>query len=247
MLLPVMHRLEALTTDSVEQKVSIYLRSKGILSPLLAAALCIVLVPVIAVLYLLVRLTSSGPGFYSQVRLGRNGQRFMIYKLRTMVVDAEKGIGPVWATPSDPRVTPIGRVLRKYHLDELPQIFNVLKGEMCFVGPRPERPEIAFKLAAQIPNYFDRLLVKPGITGMAQLHLPPDTNIESVRRKLSYELAYLSKGNWALDVRVVTATALKVLPGSKVIVAHVGHCADFFRLAKELFEISGEKVVLSRD
>lgn len=204
-----------------------YLRLKPLLSPLLGLGWCVLLLPVIGVLYLLVKGTSRGPGFYSQVRLGRNGRRFTIYKLRSMVVDAEAATGPVWASRDDPRVTWVGAFLRRYHLDELPQIVNVVKGDMCLVGPRPERPEIAARLAEALPGYEERLRVKPGITGMAQIHLPADLNLESVRRKLSFDLAYLRQGSLMLDLRVMAATMLKVVPGCDRLPPRVARCARF--------------------
>lgn len=223
-----------------------YLHYKAMLSPVIAAALCIPLLPLIGALYLLVRLTSRGPGFYSQVRLGRNGKHFTIYKLRSMVVNAESATGPVWATKNDPRTTPIGKLLRDLHLDELPQIFNVVKGDMCFVGPRPERPEIAASITQRLPAYADRLNVKPGITGMAQVHLPPDTCMESVRHKLSYDLAYIKKGNFWLDTRIVAATALKMVPFAKKITQQLATCSDFFSYARERFELAPEAVLAKK-
>ena len=130
---------------------------------------------------LLVRLTSRGPGIYKQARVGKDGRKFMMYKIRTMRQDAEAASGPMWTQAHDPRVTFLGRVLRKLHLDELPQLFNVLKGEMSLVGPRPERPEFVRVLAEAIPGYRNRLAVRPGVTGLAQVNLPPDTDIASVR------------------------------------------------------------------
>lgn len=205
-------------------------------SRILAILLCIPLLPVIGILYVLVRLTSRGPGFYSQVRLGQGGRRFEIYKLRSMKIDAESVTGPVWATKNDPRTTWLGKYLRRYHLDELPQIFNVVKGEMNFVGPRPERPEIAAELVERIPGYLDRLAVRPGITGMAQIHLPPDSSLDSVRKKLSYDLAYINRASLLLDLRIILATAVKAIPFSGPVTQQVGYCASFFRYATELFE-----------
>lgn len=218
-------------------RVGFYLENKGWISPLIAMVLCIPLLPVIAVLYALVRLTSKGPGFYSQERLGCNGRRFTIYKLRSMVVDAEAGTGPVWATKNDPRTTTIGRILRKCHLDELPQVFNVVTGDMCFVGPRPERPEIAAEIAQRVPRYYHRLAVKPGITGMAQIHLPPDTCLESVRDKLSFDLTYLNDGSLSLDFRVIVATALKVLPIGDRLTLSLVNIPTFLRNARQMREV----------
>jgi lipopolysaccharide/colanic/teichoic acid biosynthesis glycosyltransferase len=213
-----------------------YLRYKGALSLLVAAPLCLGLAPLIFVVWLLVKITSPGPGFYSQVRLGRGGRRFTIYKLRTMRVNAEAGTGPVWATENDPRITPIGRFLRKYHLDELPQIFNVLQGDMCFVGPRPERPEIAEKLVEKIPNYYDRLAIHPGITGMAQLHLPADSDLASVCAKLGYETAYIKAASAWLDARIFAATIFKTIPGMSGLAVRFSYSAVFMAEANLLAE-----------
>jgi|GEM_PF-2413798 len=165
----------------------------------------------IAVCALVVRLTSSGPAFYTQTRVGRNGRRFMILKLRTMRHGCEIVSGPRWSMPGDDRITTIGAFLRATHLDELPQLWNVLRGEMGLVGPRPERPEMiaAHELNQRIPEYSERLAVKPGLTGLAQLQLPPDTDIESVRRKVVYDLFYIRHcGPW-LNIRLIIGAILK--------------------------------------
>jgi len=128
-----------------------------------------------------------------------------------MAVDAEAGSGAVWAKKRDPRVTRLGRILRALHLDELPQLFNVLKGEMSLVGPRPERPEFVQVLSAKIPGYCDRLAVPPGITGLAQLNLPPDTDLNSVRRKLFLDLEYVAHGSLALDVCLLACTVFRAM------------------------------------
>jgi len=176
-----------------------------------AAALLIPALPMIGVLVILVRLASRGPGIYRQVRVGRGGRLFMLYKIRTMRLDAEESVGPVWSPPHDPRVTRLGRILRWSHLDELPQLFNVLRGQMCLVGPRPERPEIVRDLTRQIPGYLDRLNIPPGITGLAQITLPPDTNLASVRRKLAYDVAYIRSASFFLDFRIALCTALRLV------------------------------------
>jgi len=171
--------------------------------------------PVILLLAALVKLTSSGPAFYSQTRLGKNGRPYRLYKLRTMAHDVEKLSGPRWSMPGDPRVTRLGRFLRTSHLDELPQLWNVLKGDMSLVGPRPERPEFVAPLKQAVPYYADRLLVRPGVTGLAQIHLPADTDLASVRRKVAYDLYYLQNVSLWLDVRIFFLTAFYAA-GSKV-------------------------------
>lgn len=175
----------------------------------LALVLLALLAPLIGVLAAIVKLTSSGPAFYSQIRLGYRGKPYPIFKLRTMTHNCEALTGPVWSSgASDPRVTRFGRLLRDTHLDELPQLWNVLRGEMSLVGPRPERPEIAVNLQRAMPDYPGRLLIRPGVTGLAQVQLPPDVNLESVRRKLAYDLHYVREVSPVLDVRIVFATAL---------------------------------------
>jgi lipopolysaccharide/colanic/teichoic acid biosynthesis glycosyltransferase len=172
--------------------------------------LLVLAAPVILVAGLLVALTSRGPVFYTQTRLGRNGRPFRVIKLRTMTHNCEKVSGVCWALPGDPRVTTVGRVLRRTHLDELPQLWNVLKGEMSLVGPRPERPEFMPELERAIPHYRDRLLVRPGVTGLAQVQLPADMDLESVRRKLAYDLYYIRYVSFWLDLRLVVCTLAKV-------------------------------------
>jgi lipopolysaccharide/colanic/teichoic acid biosynthesis glycosyltransferase len=169
---------------------------------LLAAA------PVIAITWCVVRLTSSGPGFYSQVRVGRQGRTYRIYKIRTMQNNCERKSGIRWAGRNDNRVTPVGRVLRKLHLDELPQLWNVIRGEMSLVGPRPERPEFVTPLAEAIPGYLERHTVRPGLTGLAQIQLPADSSIESVRQKLLLDRCYVNRHHLWLDVRILLGTAV---------------------------------------
>ena len=188
-----------------------YLFCKSACDIILGSLLLILMTPVIVLTMLLVRLTSKGSPIYTQKRVGRDGRTFVIYKLRTMYHDCERLTGPQWATTNDSRVTPLGRILRKTHLDELPQLFNVVRGEMSLVGPRPERPEIVSRLEKKIPGYRGRESVLPGVTGLAQIQLPPDTDLEDVRRKLACDLYYLEKASLWLDLRIVLSTALKVI------------------------------------
>ncbi len=189
-----------------------YFRWKAGLDRVVAILLLLLGLPLIALLVFLVRLTSRGPGIYRQVRVGRNGRRFKIYKIRTMRQDAEVATGPVWTqTVHDPRIIPLGRMLRKFHLDEIPQLLNVVKGEMSMIGPRPERPEFVHVLAESIPGYLDRLVVPPGITGLAQLNLPPDSDLNSVRRKLALDREYIRQAGPWLDVRLFLCTGLRML------------------------------------
>jgi lipopolysaccharide/colanic/teichoic acid biosynthesis glycosyltransferase len=179
-----------------------------------AAASLLMLVPALPLMglcVLLVRLTSAGPALYSQTRVGRGGRVFTLYKIRSMVHDCESLTGPRWSLPGDPRITAVGRLLRRLHLDELPQLFNVLRGEMSLVGPRPERPEIVKRLRVSVPGYDRRHAVKPGITGFAQIHLPPDTCVRSVKNKLAYDLFYIRHRSLRMELYILAATGLKLL------------------------------------
>jgi lipopolysaccharide/colanic/teichoic acid biosynthesis glycosyltransferase len=182
----------------------------AVLDYALAAVTLVALSPVMAIAVLAVRLTSSGPAIYTQSRLGKGGRVFTIFKIRTMIVDAESLTGPRWCLPGDPRITTVGLVLRDLHLDELPQLWNVLRGEMSLVGPRPERPEIAAQLRKVIRGYDRRLAVKPGLTGYAQIHLPPDETIANVRRKLKYDLHGIRRRGVAFYITMLVWTALKI-------------------------------------
>lgn len=185
---------------------------KGWLDRLAAAIMLVPAIPLIALLVMAIRLTSRGPGIYSQTRVGKGGRIFTMYKLRSMRVDAEAGTGAVWAGLSaDSRVTRLGYWLRRLHLDELPQLFNVVKGEMSLVGPRPERPEFVKVLADQIDGYLDRLKVMPGITGLAQINLPADTDLNSVRRKLVLDREYIDTAGILLDARIIFCTLFRTI------------------------------------
>jgi lipopolysaccharide/colanic/teichoic acid biosynthesis glycosyltransferase len=184
-------------------------RFKPVLDRVLAFVFLIPGLPLMVLLAALIRITSRGPGIYSQFRVGKGGRIFTMYKLRSMRIDAEAGTGPVWSGRDDGRMTGIGKWLRRLHLDELPQLFNVLRGEMSLVGPRPERPEFVRVLAAGIPGYLDRLAVLPGITGLAQINLPPDTDLDSVRRKLELDREYIVEHGVLFDIRIIACTLLR--------------------------------------
>lgn len=188
-----------------------YLPCKGFVDFVVSLSLLLMTSPVILLAALLVRLTSSGPAFYSQTRIGKNGRLFTIYKLRSMYHDCESSSGPRWSTPGDARITPLGRILRRMHIDELPQLWNVVRGDMALVGPRPERPEFIPSLSQALSHYTDRLLVRPGMTGLAQVQLPPDTDIASVRRKLAYDLYYARYVSLWLDLRILLGTLIYLL------------------------------------
>jgi sugar transferase (PEP-CTERM system associated) len=167
--------------------------------------------PAMILVAILIRLDSSGPIFYRQERVGEKGHRFPLFKFRTMRTDAESVTGPVWASElNDPRMTRVGRKLRKLRLDELPQLFNVLRGEMSFVGPRPERPHFVDTLRKIIPYYDERHSVKPGITGWAQIKFGYGSTIEDAEEKLQYDLYYIKHMSAIFDVGIIFDT-LKVM------------------------------------
>jgi sugar transferase (PEP-CTERM system associated) len=167
--------------------------------------------PLMALAAVAVKLESSGPVFYRQPRLGQNGCVFILNKFRSMRADAEKESGPVWSTKEDPRITRVGSILRRTRLDELPQLFNVLVGHMSFIGPRPERPEFVAELQKQIPYYMERLAVKPGITGWAQVRYEYGSTIEDAVEKLQYDLYYIKNLSLFLDLLIVLNTVQVVL------------------------------------
>ena len=209
---------------------------------ILGASVGIILTaPLMALVALAVKLDSRGPALYSQTRVGINrrrggrrlaamsatadrrardrrredlhGRPFSILKFRTMVVDAEKNSGPVWATQNDPRITRIGRFLRKTRLDEIPQFLSVLKGDMSLVGPRPERPKFVADLSTKVDNYTRRLDVKPGITGLAQVENGYDSSLASVNRKVQYDLQYIRSWSVLSDLRILAKTVVVVITG----------------------------------
>ena len=174
-----------------------------------ALALFAALLPLIGAAWSLVRATSRGAGIYSQIRVGLGGRPFRIYKLRSMAHNCEATTGGAkWSTAGDARVTPIGRIFRKLHIDELPQLVNVLRGDMSLIGPRPERPEFVKPLTALFPEYKLRLAVRPGVTGLAQIQLPPDTDLDSVRRKIVLDRAYIDDRSVWLDLRLLVGTVI---------------------------------------
>jgi sugar transferase (PEP-CTERM system associated) len=175
-----------------------------------SAILLILTAPIILLFALLVKLDSKGPAFFRQVRVGLYGQNFDVIKLRSMRTDAEAG-GAQWATKNDPRITRIGRFIRKTRIDELPQAWSVLKGEMSFVGPRPERPEFVADLEEKLQYYAERHMVKPGITGWAQINYPYGASIEDSRHKLEYDLYYAKNYTPFLDLLILLQTLRVVL------------------------------------
>lgn len=173
-------------------------------------SLC-VLWPIMLIISLLIKIDTKGPVLYTQKRLGVRGKEFTLFKFRSMISEAEKHTGPIWATKNDKRITRTGKILRPLRLDELPQLFNVLKGDMSFVGPRPERPAFVEHLKKSVPLYSLRLNVPPGITGLAQVKHVYDKSIEDVRRKLEYDIQYINNVSISLDMKIFLKTILTVL------------------------------------
>ena len=202
-----------LTTSAARRAPrSLHAQLKRPIDLLLGLLGLIVAAPVMLICGTLVKLTSRGPMFYVQERVGRNGKPFKIFKLRSMYADAEAA-GPRWCGQDDPRVTPFGWFLRKTHLDELPQLINVVRGDMSLIGPRPERPCFVQKLRRAVPLYPARLAVRPGITGLAQIRHPSDQTIEDVQTKLGYDLEYIRRASLLLDLHILALTAVKVISG----------------------------------
>jgi len=176
----------------------------------LSLVLLIVTLPVMLFAATFIKLDGLGPILYRQERVGLDGRLFTLYKFRSMRTDAET-TGPVWAAQRDSRVTRIGAIMRQTRIDELPQLFNILCGEMSFIGPRPERPHFVEKLAGVIPMYRERNRVKPGLTGWAQVNYPYGASVEDARMKLSYDLYYVKHRSLILDVQILFSTVRVIL------------------------------------
>ena len=211
-----------------EPNVSYYFKWKRFVDFPIAALLAILAVPIVLVAAILVRLTSRGPIIYKQIRLGLDGKPFTIYKIRSMQEDAEAATGAVWAARKDKRITLIGQILRQTHIDELPQLYNVLKGDMDLVGPSSERPEFVSELEKRIDGYAYRLYVKPGLTGLAQLNQKSDIDLNDVRRKLIFDFDYIEHSSCWLDMRVLFCSFLKA-----VFLSRQPSVLKFFRLYRE--------------
>jgi sugar transferase (PEP-CTERM system associated) len=185
--------------------------SKRAIDVVTSLTLLVLALPVMLLAAILVKLTSRGPVFYHQQRVGQHDRVFTMHKFRSMCSDAEQHTGAVWARDGDDRVTPVGRMLRQTRIDELPQLWNVLRGEMSFVGPRPERPEFVESLKQQIPFYSQRHVVKPGITGWAQVYYSYGASVEDALEKLQYDLFYVKNLSIALDLFIIAKTVKTVL------------------------------------
>jgi len=190
-------------------------RGLKILADIMAAiAILVITSPILLLSALLIKVESPGPVFYSQVRVGQYNRRFRIWKLRSMRSGAEKD-GPQWASKTDNRITRIGRLLRKTRVDELPQFWNVLRGEMSMIGPRPERHEFVESLTREIPFYEKRHLLKPGITGWAQINYPYGSNKEDALNKLKYDLYYIKNASILLDIHIIIRTLGSIMKGAR--------------------------------
>lgn len=189
--------------------------AKRAMDVVIASTVLVLTAPLSLVVALLVKLEDGGPVIFSQRRVGHRGVPFTLHKFRSMRVDAEAETGPTWAQRDDPRVTRVGRWIRALRVDEIPQMWNVLRGEMSFVGPRPERPEFVGRLRAAIPCYDQRHAVRPGITGWAQVHLPYAATVEDARRKLDYDLYYLRHLSIGLDLDIILRTTAMILFGRR--------------------------------
>jgi lipopolysaccharide/colanic/teichoic acid biosynthesis glycosyltransferase len=199
-----------------------------VMNVIIAGLALFVALPLLLLIAVAIKLTGPGPVLYTQERIGLDrrtpgtagnrrrtrdlgGRPFTIYKFRTMRVDAEHATGAVWATQNDPRITPVGRFLRQYRLDEIPQLLNVMRGEMNIVGPRPERPTIFAELREHIAEYPQRQRAKPGITGLAQIHHHYDRSVDDVRTKVRYDLEYIRRRSLLEDLRIMLRTIPVVL------------------------------------
>jgi lipopolysaccharide/colanic/teichoic acid biosynthesis glycosyltransferase len=231
---PEIDRLTADAEFALPDATGWYAAVKVLVDYTAAAALLIPAVPLMLLAALAVRVSSRGPVFYTQTRLGLNGRRYKIIKIRTMHHNVELRSGIQWSKKDDNRVFWVGRVLRATHLDELPQLLNVLLGHMSLVGPRPERPEMiqAKSLLKLVPGYAHRLRVKPGVTGLAQVQLPADEDITSVRYKVVYDLYYAQKQSLWMDLRLLAATAVKAVGGKPCLIRTLFLLPDRDRVAK---------------
>lgn len=202
---PLMEVQQTWFLENIAGEVRFYDSLKRAFELVAALVIGIVLLPLEILIAFLVAVTSPGPVIYRQVRVGEKGKEFTLYKFRSMRTDAEKN-GVQWAAKNDARMTPIGGVLRASHLDELPQLWNLIRGDISFVGPRPERPEFVNQLAKRIPYYEARLLIRPGITGWAQIHHRADLTDADVMQKLQYDIYYLKNRSVVLDAAIVLRT-----------------------------------------
>lgn len=184
--------------------------TKRIIDVAISAVTLIILFPLFLLIAILIKIDSRGDIFYKQVRVGRKGEEFIMYKFRSMILNSEE-YGPEWAGEDDARITRIGKFIRKVYIDEFPQMINVLKNEMSLIGPRPERPYFVEQLKKEIPYYYKRLSVKPGITGWAQIKHKYDSSLEDVKTKLQYDFYYIENMSLKLDFKIMINTIIVIL------------------------------------
>lgn len=194
---------------------AIYSSTRRLLDILIGLLGCLCLIPILPILWVVNRFFSPGPLFYTQTRVGLHGSPFKIVKLRSMIVDAE-AMGVQWTVACDPRITPIGHFLRRSHLDEVPQCWNILKGEMTLIGPRPERPEFVIQLVELIDGYDKRHQVKPGLTGWAQVNYGYGNSIKDAQFKLAYDLEYIDGQSLTLDLKILLRTCAVIWKGQSI-------------------------------
>jgi len=186
---------------------------KRVLDLIIAIPCLMIFSPLWLIISIIIKLDSSGPALYKQKRIGENNTTFTIRKFRSMFYDAEKDSGPVWVADDDPRITRAGTWLRRFRLDEIPQLVNVIKGQMSIVGPRPERPFFIDKLMQEFPFYYRRHKVRPGITGWSQIKQPYDRDIDDVRKKLKFDFYYIENLSFSLDIKILASTLWVMLSG----------------------------------
>lgn len=196
-----------------ENKKFVFDFIKDIFDKIFAVIFFVISIIFIPFIIIGIKIESRGPIFFTQMRSGKNGKIFKVIKFRTMKIDAEKN-GPQWASSNDPRTTKFGKFLRKVRLDEIPQFINIIRGDMSLIGPRPERPEFIEKLEKEIPHYNQRLLVKPGLSGWAQINYPYGASVEDAIEKLEYDLYYIKNRSFALDISIILKTINSVIRGS---------------------------------
>ena len=183
--------------------------TKRILDVTISFFTLLFLSPVLLIVSVIIKIDSNGPVLYRQIRVGRKGKEFQMYKFRSMKATAEE-YGPEWSGENDPRITRIGKVLRRTYIDEVPQMINVLKNEMSLIGPRPERPFFVEQLKKEIPYYYKRLTVKPGITGWAQIKHKYDSSLEDVKTKIQYDFYYIENMSLKLDFKIMINTIIVI-------------------------------------
>ncbi len=203
--IPISEITNSWVSENILNKSKIYERLIRPFEIIISTILGVILLPIILILIIIVRTTSRGPAFFKQIRTGKNKNEFTLWKFRTMMIDAEKD-GPKWATKNDSRITVFGKFLRKTHLDELPQLINIFKGDLSFIGPRPERPEFIKILEKEIPYYNTRHVIKPGILGWAQLNYKYGASVEETLEKVQYDLYYIKNRSIVLDLVIFMKT-----------------------------------------